>query len=69
MKVSYIQCDICGQKITSECYKYSTLYSMPDPVSWGNEVAFETKMDICKSCMDRFKEWVAAKETKNGANT
>ena len=72
MKVSYIECDICKKKITGEQYRYSTLFSLPDPCApLDRSVAFETKMDICKSCMDRFKKWLSevTKEAKDGPST
>ena len=72
MKVSYIECDICKKKITDEQYRYSSLYSIPSPYDpLGREVGFETKMDICKSCMDGFKKWLseAAKEAKDGPSS
>lgn len=73
MKVSYIECDICKKKIKGEQYRYSTLYSIPhpyDPIMHG-EIAYDTKMDICKSCMDKFKKWLsdATKEAKDGPST
>ena len=65
MKVSYIECDICKKKIKGEQYRYSSLYSVPDPLSpYGNEVACETRIDICKSCMDGFKKWLSDEVTK-----
>ena len=69
MKVEYIVCDICKKKITGEQYQYSKLVSVPDPLApLSRDFCYESKMDVCKSCMDRFKEWLskAVEEEEDG---
>ena len=64
MKVEYIKCDICGEKINpcDGMYKYTTLWRLPECSN-----AYEEKLDICKPCFDQMKEWIKFAQGKKGA--
>ena len=60
MKVEYIKCDICGEKLITKQIRYS-LKDFYGEIQ-GNP------MDICPSCVDRMVKWIK-KEIKNGTST
>ena len=70
MKVEYIQCDICGNKIVykDRRYMYTTLVMTLEPEyvnALGDPKANEKKLDICSSCFDKMKTWI---NEQKGAN-
>ena len=71
MKVEYIKCDICGERI-NPCngrYKYTTLVRYPEERinALGDSVSHEEKLDVCKPCFDQMKEWIKFAQAKKGA--
>lgn len=75
MKVSYIKCDICDQKIEkSPSYKYISIVLVPDPLDPLRSYDVGDKLDICGACFGLLKEWVKTemdkkKEGKDGPST
>lgn len=70
MKVEYIECDICGRKITplEEKYKYRNVTHIPDPLDPLRSLAMNEEMDICNSCFGEMRAWIKErKEAKNNA--
>lgn len=66
MKVEYIECDICKKKVTGVQDKYSLIARRVPFLP--REPVYEEEIDICKSCMDKFKKWIsdAMKEAEDG---
>ena len=69
MKVEYIKCDICDQKIkNSPRYKYISIVLIPDPLDPLRSCDVGDKLDICGACFGRLKEWVKTEMNKKGEN-
>ena len=69
MKVEYLQCDICGNRITDrkeDRFIFSHLKTFPGSIT---DICEEVKYDICNACFRRMKDWCEEERKKNGTNT
>ena len=71
MKVEYIKCDICGNRITDkreDRFVFSYIRTWPGARIGEYEHA-EVKYDICNACFLKMKEWCEEARRENGTNT
>ena len=73
MKVEYIQCDICGEKMSGKSFSRYTVdyYGDTGGTVKGNVVYGNNHVDICADCFEKMKEYILKNkgEKKNDADT